>query len=262
MPYGMLEYSGDREGPSAEATFQATKWLTLGGNLTKLRTNVARKSGETTTRSRQDNVNTGIRLPGHLQLALAHNVSDISRDHGAAIPHHALQIDSAAITHSYGMWITRAGIDRIRLKASDATNTRGVTIYETRTFRNGLSLSGQVRYQNTLEPTKHSARLSTAIRGSDQIGSRVSVNLQMELGRDIRNETLFATSNLRTSSASVAVKLPSHSELRFEYYGTRSTHLLNPESAIASALLGNMFTPVLSESSRNTFYVRYQKTLR
>lgn len=262
MPFGVLEYSADREGPSTEATFQAAGWLTLSGSFTRLRTNVARDPSLATSRSLQYNFNTGIRLPANLQLMLAHNVSVISRDRSTILPKQSLTIDSASVMHSSGMWITRVGLDQLQLTAGDKTLTRGLTLDETHIFRNGLSLSGQVRYQNSREATKHTARLSAAIRGSYEIGNRVSINLQTEFGRDIRNETLFATSNLRTNSASVAVKLPKHSELRFEYYGTRSNYLLNSESAMASALLGNIITPVLSESSRNTFYVRYQKTLR
>jgi hypothetical protein len=262
MPYGVLAYSADREGPSAEATFQATQWLTFSGGLTRLRTNVARDASETTARSRQYNVNTSVRLPANLQLVLAHNVSAISRDNSAIVPRQSLTIDSASILHSHGMWITRVGVDQLQLNAGDRTLTRGFNIDETRIFRNGLSLSGTVRYQSTREAARHTGRLSTAIRGSYEIGNRISLSLQTEFGRDIRNETLFATSNLRTNSASVGIKLPRNSELRFEYYGTQSNYLLNTDSAMASALLGSLVTPVLSESSRSTFYVRYQKTLR
>jgi hypothetical protein len=262
MPYGVLAYSADRQGPSAEATLNATPWLTFSGGFTKLRTNVARDTNQTTSRSRQYNFNTSIRLPANLQLVLAHNVSAISRDRAAAIPRQSLTIDSASIMHSHGMWITRVGIDQLQLNAGAPTLTRGFNIDETRIFRNGLSLSGQVRYQNTREAARQTGRLSTAIRGSYNIGDRVSISLQTEFGRDIRNETLFATSNLRTNSASVGVRLPRNSELRFEYYSTQSNYLLNTESATASALLGSLVTPVLSETNRNTFYVRYQKTLR
>jgi hypothetical protein len=262
MPYGVLTYSGDREGPSADATFQATRWLNFGGGLTKLRTNVARNESLTTAKSLQYNVNTGIRLPANFQLVLGHNASNLSRTRTTVVPRQSLTIDSATVMHAQGMWITRVAIDQLRMNTGTRTNTRGLTVDQTRIFKNGLSLSGQIRYQNTTETEKHTARFSSAIRGSYEIGNRVSISLQTEFGRDIRNETLFATSNLRTSSASLGVKLPRHSELRFEYYGTRSNYLLNTESAMASALLGSMVTPVLSQSSRNTFYVRFQKTLR
>jgi len=93
-------------------------------------------------------------------------------------------------------------------------------------------------------------------------GSRVTLNVQTDLGRDIRNETLFALSNLRTSSASLTVKLSRSANLRFEYYGTRVNYELNRDSILTSALLGNSVEPVLGGANRNVFFVQYQKTLR
>src|SRR3989442_7893424 len=89
-----------------------------------------------------------------------------------------------------------------------------------------------------------------------------TLNVQTDLGRDIRNETLFALSNLRTSSASLTVKLSRSANLRFEYYGTRLNYELNRDSILASALLGNSVEPVLGGANRNVFFVQYQKTLR
>jgi hypothetical protein len=76
------------------------------------------------------------------------------------------------------------------------------------------------------------------------------------------NETVFATSNMRTSTASLNIKVSRSAELRFEYYGTRLNYALNPQSIFASALLGNSIEPVLGGSNRNVFYVQFQKTLR
>jgi len=90
----------------------------------------------------------------------------------------------------------------------------------------------------------------------------VTLNVQTDLGRDIRNETLFALSNLRTSSVSLTVKLSRSANLRFEYYGTRVNYELNRDSILASALLGNSVEPVLGGANRNVFFVQYQKTLR
>lgn len=44
-------------------------------------------------------------------------------------------------------------------------------------------------------------RVSTAVTGGYTFSNRVSLNIQTNLGQDIRNETVFATSNLRTSTA-------------------------------------------------------------
>jgi len=174
---------------------------------------------------------------------------------------HVMSMDSLTLTNSMGRWITRLRVDQIALKSLANGRTRGVEIDETRLFRNGLSLSGEFRIQESADPTHRGVRVSTAIRGGYNWGNRVSLNIQTDLGRDIRNETLFATSNLRTSTASLNVKLTRSTDLRFEYYGTRLNYELNPQSILASTLLGNDVLPVLGGNNRNVFFVQFQKTI-
>jgi len=171
-------------------------------------------------------------------------------------------MDSVTLTNSFRRWLTRARVDDIQLRSTTKSRTRGLEIGETRTFQNGLSLGGEIRFQKSDEPDHQGTRISTAIHGSYNWGSRVTLNVQTDLGRDIRNETLFALSNLRTSSASLTVKLSRSANLRFEYYGTRVNYELNRDSILASALLGNSVEPVLGGANRNVFFVQYQKTLR
>ncbi len=253
LPFGLLSFSAGREGPYAEARYQVTHWLEFAGSSVKLRT--------PTTRSLQHNGNVSVRLPRNFQVTLARSESHLNLQSNSGPTAHVMSMDSVTLTNSMGRWITRLRVDQIELKGLGKGRTRGVEIDETRLFRNGLSLSGEFRIQESADPTQRGTRVSTAIRGGYNWGNRVSLNVQTDFGRDIRNETLFATSNLRTSTASLNVKLSRPTDLRFEYYGTRLNYELNPQSILASTLLGNDIFPVLGGNNRNVFFVQFQKTI-
>jgi hypothetical protein len=262
LPFGLLSFSSDRQGPYAEARYRFTNWLDVSASATELRTNLEKRSDLPTAISRQYNGNMSIRLPGNLQLSMGRSVSRLKLSGNSVYSGHTMILDSVTLTNAIGRWITRARLDEITMNSTAKTRTRGLEIEETRIFQHGLSLSGQVRLQQSNETDKRALRVSTAIRGGYSFGNRFSVNLQTDLGRDIRNETLFATTNLRTSTASLNVRLSASSDLRFEYYGTRMNYELNPESILASTLLGNSVSPVLGHSDRNVFFVQFQKTIR
>jgi len=234
--------------------YRLTRWIEVGGSSVKLRTSAAE--------SNQYNGNTSFSLPGNFQLSLARSESRLKLENNAALSGQSMLLDSLTLTNSFRGWLTRARVDDIQLRTTTKSRTRGLEIGETRMFQNGLSLGGEIRFQKSDEPDHHGNRISTAIHGSYNWGSRVTLNVQTDLGRDIRNETLFALSNLRTSSAPLTVKLSRSANLRFEYYGTRVNYELNRDSILASALLGNSVEPVLGGANRNVFFVQYQKTLR
>jgi hypothetical protein len=254
LPFGLLSFSAGREGPYAEARYQLTHWLEFSGSSVKLRT--------PTTRSLQHNGNVSVRLPGNFQVTLARSDSRLNLRSNSGPSAHVMSMDSVTLTNSRGRWITRLRVDQIELNSLEKSRTRGVEIDETRLFRNGLSLSGEFRIQESADPAHRGTRVSTAIRGGYNWGNRVSLNVQTDFGRDIRNETVFATSNLRTSTASLSVKLTRSTDLRFEYYGMRLNYALNPQSILASTLLGNNVLPVLGGNNRNVFFVQFQKTIR
>jgi hypothetical protein len=254
LPFGLLSFLGDRRGPHAELRYRVTRWIEVGGSSVKLRTSSAESS--------QYNGNTSLTLPANFQLSFARSESRVKLQNNAVFSGHSMRLDSVTLTNSFRRWLTRARIDDIQLNSATRSRTRGLEIGETRMFQNGLSLSGEIRFQKSDEPDHHGTRISTAIRGGYNWGNRISLNVQTDLGRDIRNETLFALSNLRTSTASLTVKLSPSADLRFEYYGTRVNYELNRQSILASALLGNSVEPVLGGANRNVFFVQYQKTLR
>ena len=167
LPFGLLSFSAGREGPYAEARYQVTHWLEVAGSSVKLRT--------PTTRSLQYNGNVGVRLPGNFQVSLARSESRLNLQSNSGRSAYVMGMNSVTLTNSKGRWITRLRVDEIQLKSLEKSRTRGVEIDETRLFRNGLSLSGEFRIQESADPAHRGTRISTAIRGGYNWGNRVSL---------------------------------------------------------------------------------------
>lgn len=254
LPFGLLSFSAGRQGPYGEARYQVTKWLEASGSAVALRT--------PSTQSEQRNGNLSIRLPKNLQVTFASGVSGLRLQSGNSVTQNTMKMNSVTLTSSVNRWITRVRVEEIAFASASSNRTKGFEIDETRLFKKGLSLSGEFRVQTSADASQHVTSVSNAIRGGYDFGGRVSINVQMDLGRDIQNQTVFAASNLRTSTASLDFRLTRSASLRLEYYGTRTNYALNPDSILASTLLGNSVVPVMGGSNRNVFFVQFEKKLR
>ncbi len=247
-------YVGDRRGPTVEGLLRLGP-VTLFGNWIQARNNREHDISATDFDSRQASGGFQVRLPSNLMVNAS--VSKIhlesrSAETGFQISdNRQLQLMVAKPLARHNLHATWQRTDSESLGAGQRLNF--VELEDNYTWKR-LSAGGAVRWQ----------RLATVER-KDSLFFRNSIQLQLrhlslygywEQGKDLANETLFATNFSSTSVVGMSWVAPGGTNVRLEGFRNHLHSELNPESLFVLGNRGIAPGSLLSQSNDWSVFLR------
>ncbi len=222
LPYGQLISAADRQGPVAQARVQATSWLGFGAGVTHYRTNLAQREDRVTLHDSRYSVSASLQLPAAFRVVFAREILDKTRLKADVRRQESAIEDSVTVSHSYQIWVTHLRIEQQRSDLDSSQRTLTVELDETVRFRNGLSVSGKMRWRETSVAARRSNHMSNVVTGSYSIGL-LSLDLQADSTRE-SNGGLLVRSNFRFSKVGLGIEASPSSIVRLEFLQARPGH--------------------------------------
>jgi hypothetical protein len=259
-------FAGDRRGPFAEARLHPWKRLELYGSASQYRNNLEGDTSLPFLTSSNAAAGLSLLLPGSVSLTgqlSTIRYSDETPGQGT-IYSDDRQI-SAALSRRLGRHTVQLDWREIllnmqpnpqRQRSSEAGDT-----YQWKHF----SLGGAVRYQQVTG----SERLNSLFfRGLAQVNAGpVSAYVNVDVGNDLANQTVFSTEAYRTSMAGISVRLPSRWNLQTEVFRNQLNMTLNQENVFLLQSSGTLdgISPAaagLDNFTQWSFFFRLSKQIR
>jgi hypothetical protein len=229
----------DREGVSLETRLRVAGWLELNLGGSNLHTNVDRRTEHLAQRTRQYSASANFKLAATTQMILNHQSLGISQ---RGWSWRQVQ-DSATLVHTTGRLSTRLRADRSVVNFS--SQTLGVELEGGRDFLR-TALSGRVRWQRTQNDANRTGGMSTSIRGSRNVGKRLSLAVQAEFSGQ-RQSASLSRSQQRTLTGSAGMSLSKTTKLSANFFGAENSWRPSPS-------LAQMVT------ATHTVYLAFEKT--
>jgi hypothetical protein len=234
-------FAGDRAGPFGEARFRPWKRLELFASANRYRNNVERDPSLPTLMSSTASAGVATLLPAGFsangQLSTV-RFSELSRGEDASASKNR-QV-SASLSRGIGRQTIQASWREIRIDTRpNAQRQRSTELGDTLQFRH-FSAGGAVRYQQV----KGSQRLNSLFfRGLAQVNAGpVAAYLNLEIGSDLANQTVFSTEAYRTSAVGISLRLPRRWNLQTDVFRNSLNFDLNPQNIflLQNAVLGGL----------------------
>jgi hypothetical protein len=254
-------FSGDRRGPSAELRYRPFRWWEMFGSASRFSNNLERDARVPTFRSATVAGGTSFELPWKLSATAQmtrlrfRSVSQESAD-GQSTDN---RMWSASAGRPIGKQDIRLTIRDIQSRsAAQVIRQRSKELEDILQWKN-VVLGGAIRLDSVIHQER---RNSVFTRGHAQVRvKRVSVFAEMQYGRDLLNETAFATSAVRSSTAGISAPLPGGWSLQAEAFRSRLTTALNPANIFLLETRGMGFPALLAAFNQWSFFFRLTRSV-
>ncbi len=256
-------FSGDRQGPYAEARFHPSKRVEFYGSASRYRNNLEHDESLPSLNSLSASGGMSATLSGNLSAsasislvrfteagggvdAIASNNRQLNLTLARTVGRHTIHVDAREIRMDMTTSLQRQ-------RSWEAGDT-----YQRRHF----SVGGTVRYQQAAGAASVG---SLFFRGTAQVNAgRLSAYGNFELGNDLANQTVFATEAYHTSVAGVGLRLGRNWNMQAEAFRNGLNLTINPENIFllenGGALAGMSPTAqILSAMSQWSLYFRLTK---
>jgi len=254
-------FSGDREGPFAEARYRPWKRLEFYASASRYRNNLEGNSDLAVFHSTNSSAGASGTLPGRLSAAVQFSTVRFTSQLGGEDPltSRNRQI-SANLSRTLGRHSLHVNWRDIKIDAMPVSQRqRSHELEDMYMFRH-MFFGAAVRYQQT---TGSEQRNSLYFRGTAQANAgRFSAYANVEVGNDLVNRTLFATNAYSTTVIGVAVRLLRDWNLQTEVFRNRLNMDLNPESIFALQSGGVPVSQSITSFNQWSFYFRLTRQIR
>ncbi len=249
-------FSGDRKGPSAEVRYRPIPRLELSSSASAFSNNLERDDRVATYRTTLLAHGVSAELPW--KLTVDAHASRLRFE--SNVQHSDNRMWSVGAARPLGSHHLRFALREIRSRTTGQTSTQRSREVED-TFRwKGIVLGAALRLDSTVH---RESRNSVFARGHAQINlRRVSAHANVEHGRDLINETVFATSAVSSSTIGLSAPVPGGWRVHAEAFRSRLSSALNPENVFLLETRGAGFPVLLAAFHQWSFYFRLTRTLR
>ncbi len=253
-------FAGDRRGPYAEFHYQIARRLGVFTSASSMRNNIEDRPDRATMRSSMASGGLTAELP--FRLSLMGNVSSIylnSLQPGEPEwKRSSSRMSTLMLSRGFHKYSIRSSLRDIDSRnASGPSRTRSIDA-DGNVFLGPLTLGGGARLDQTLSGNHRS---SLFFRGSLQYNSRrFSAYAFGDFGHDLLSQTLFVTSQLRTTVLGLTTRLTRDWSVSAEMLRNTLTTQLNDQNIF---LLSNSGTPIsvfTSEMNRWTLFFRVTRS--
>jgi hypothetical protein len=223
-------FAGDRAGPFGEIRLRPWRRVEMFGSASRYRNNLERDTSLPDYKSQSASVGASVRMPlaftGSAQLSTV-SFSSRSASAGTLAESKNRQL-TMMLARSFRRHMVRWTERRMDLTLTGRREQQRTTEVEDAIQWSKFSAVGAVRLQRSDGAER---RNTLYYRGALQARlGRVSLSGHAEVGNDIVNQTLFATSTYTTTVAAVSVRLTPAWSAEFEAFRNSSTMDLNPAS--------------------------------
>jgi hypothetical protein len=259
-------FTGDRQGPFAEARWRPRKTLEFYGSASQYRDNLERDQSLPVLASFSTAAGATGLLPGNLSASVSLSTVRFTQSGGG-------QDSTAANNQQINATLSRA-VKRHTLHADwrDILLDTAINPQRQRSWEAGdsfqtrhFSVGGSLQYQQVAGAER---RNTLFFHGLAQAGIwRLTAYGNVEVGNDLANQTLFSLSAYRTSVVGVAVRVARGWNLQAEIYRNLLNFTINPANIFllenGGALAGDSPAAVSLAATRQwSFYFRLAKQIR
>jgi hypothetical protein len=253
-------FLGDRKGPFAEVRYKAHRRIDLYSSGTITESNVDSNPAVATMQARSGNAGVSLELPMRLNV----NAQLSSMDFTTRLPGQTHDVSSRnrqtylSVSRSFQHHNLRFGYRDLNLRTTPMpARQRSGEVEEMVSFQR-WSAGGSVRYDSSYSTARRS---SLYFRGNLQAGfRRLSAYAYTELGRDLANQSVFITSQTRSSGAGLSTPLGNKWLLSAEMMRTSLNNALNEQSAFLLAANGAPVSMAFPGMDRWNVLIRVSKT--
>ncbi|HVX65800.1 MAG TPA: carboxypeptidase-like regulatory domain-containing protein [Bryobacteraceae bacterium] len=255
-------FAGDRAGPFGELRVRPWRRVELFGSASRYRNNLERDSSVPNYRSQATSAGASARLPlaftGSAQLS---TVTFSSRGESAATLAESKNRQlTLVLGRAFRRHVVRWTERRMNITLMSRREQQRTSELEDAVQWRRFSALGAVRLQHS---DGSEQRNTLYCRGALQARlGRVSISGHAEMGNDLVNRTLFATSTYTTTIGTVSVRLMPAWNAEFEAFRNSSTMDLNPASIFVLGAGGvNVSSNLFALNQWNAFF-RIRKQFR
>ena len=245
--YPVAGYSvGDRKGPYGEVRIRPLPRLTLFGSASQYATSDKHNPVTLYIRSTSTSAGASVELPWKFNAsAQLSTVQFYSLDPQTATEQNSRNRQlTGTLGRPLGHHTLRFAVSDMRLMVSGLPSRERTGEVEDTFHIRRLVLGGAGRVQQS-STTEH--RNTVYLRGSAQINlGRLTASGYFEGGKDLVNQTVFATNTTSSSVVTAAFRLTQKWSIQGEAFRSRSIASLNPESLFVQGNAGVVVDPVLS----------------
>jgi len=247
---------GNRKGSFGEVRIRPLHRLELYGSASHYETTEKNDPVNPYIRSTATSAGASVELPGRFNASgQLGTIQFYSADPSSgAIQNSRNRQLTGTLSRQFGHQTLRFAASDMRLMVSGLpSRERSGEVEDTVHFR-GFVLGGAARVQQALTTERLN---SVYLRGSAQINlGRLTASGYFEGGKDLANQTVFATSTTSSSVLTASLRVTQKWSIQGEAYRSRSISSLNPESLFVQGNSGVIVNPVLSQFNQWSFLFR------
>ncbi|MBI3208761.1 MAG: hypothetical protein HYZ37_07655 [Candidatus Solibacter usitatus] len=255
-------FLGDRQGPYAELRYRLFSRLELYASTSRYENNLARRADLPTYHSRSETAGANLRLPARFSASGSLTLLKF-RSQGQEVFQNSNtknQLWTATLSKSIYKHNLRLTYREIKLSLISGSQKQVSKEVED-TFQWGpFVMGGAVRLDTTRTDQMHNTLFG---RGSVQVRmKRVTAYGFMETGRDLLNESVFATNSLNSTTLGATVRIGHGWNLLGEAFRSSLTSQLNPAHIFLLQGQGVEVPSTLGGLNQWSFFVRMTKDIR
>ncbi|MBI4889601.1 MAG: hypothetical protein HY821_03180 [Acidobacteria bacterium] len=253
-------FVGDRSGPYSEIHYQLSRRLNLFASASSLRNNIENRPDRASMRSAMAGGGFNAELPGRLSLMASYSAITLK----SSLPEDPEWKRSGS---RMSMLMLTRGFRRFSLRSSlrdlDTRNPTGDSRLrsadaDASVYLGPLSFGGGVRLDQSFGANRRDALF---YRGSFQFNSRrVSAYAFGDFGHDLLSQTLFVTSQIRTTVIGASARIDSHWTLNTELLRNTLATQMNDQNLFLISNAGGPISVFTSEMNRWTLFFRLTRS--
>jgi hypothetical protein len=255
-------FAGDRKGPFGEVTYRPVQRLELSGSASSYSNNVERNSNVPTFRSTAFSSGASIQLPWKFTAAtqLSSLRFETTPEESAIRQRSDNRMWSATVTRPIRKHSLRLTWRDVRIRSNLRPECQRSAEVEDVLQWKRITLGAAVRLDSTINEQR---RNSVFARGNAQLRlKRLTAFAQLESGRDLLNESVFATTAVTSSVIGASASLFGGWNLQAEAFRNKLTTSLNPGNIFLLETRGVGFPTLLGGVNQWSVFFRLTKTLR
>lgn len=248
--------AGDRRGPYAEVRLRLTKTLELFGNGALTRNNLERNPLLANLRAQTASGGASLVLPFHFNLSGQYSLLDLSSDQpSAGLSSKSVNSQtSATLTKPFGHHSIRLTVRELKLRSTIFNEKQPAGEVEDTFSVSRFTFGAAVRFQQV-----NSTQLQNSVFFRGSVNARLgrfTAYGQAELGNDLVNKSVFATSTVNTTVAGITLSDFKGWTFSVEAFRNSLVSQLNTVSEFALQTQGVGVSTLLSDLNQWSAYVR------
>jgi len=253
-------FAGDRRGPSAELRHRPWRQFELAFSASRFSNNLERDPYTPTFKSTVFAQGLSAGLPGKISFSAYTSALRFDFRTGDAVTRTHNHLWSAGAGRAWGRQNLRFTFREISSQAAGHKSRQRSQEVEDVVRLGRLVGGAALRWDTALQTER---RNSIHLRVNAQINlRRFSAFGQVEHGRDMLNETVFAANAVNSSLLGLAAPVAGGWRLQMEAYRSRLTTRANPENIFLLATRGIEFPALLNVFDQWSFFLRLTRSFR